>query len=47
MLDISVSTFFIPPGIAMPIANNAINIFLFLSVLLPIGWRLARMLVRE
>ena len=42
MLDISLSTLFIPVEIAMLIANNAINIFLFLFILLPIGWRLAK-----
>jgi len=44
MLDISLSTLFIPVEIAVLIANNAINIFLFLFILLPIGWRLAKRL---
>jgi len=47
MLDISVSTLFIPQEIAIPVTENAINIFLFLFVLLPIGWRLARRLIRK
>jgi len=47
MLDISISTLFIPAEIAILIANNAINIFLFLFILLPIGWRLAKKLRRS
>jgi len=47
MLDISVSTLFIPQEIAIPLAENSINIFLFLFLLIPVGWRLARRLVRK
>ena len=44
MLDISISTLFIPAEMAILIANNAINILLFLLILLPIAWKLAKRL---
>jgi len=46
-LDVSISTLFIPLEIAIPVANNAINIFLFLFILLPIGWKLAKRLIKK